>query len=979
MKLNLKKVLVIAAIIMIPVSAFIFINIYNENKEEEKLLMSGNYTKSYKFDFGIDESKRDTGFNTITVSTKKDKSETYFYNEKRGYGFKKGNEIYGMEDGLLKTSIDGIKKNTYLDYAIANGAEFLCDLENGNYDVSFIIGTFSYSKTDVICEGKTLKEMGKDGEVNLYKISDVDVLDGQMNIKFSGSGVTPGIINAILITPNKIPSGLKAEKNNEYANISFDKIEGVSSYNIYRKDIDNSIKVIANTKKNSYKDKTVSIGEEYTYFFTGVYETGLETKMSKEKKISYIDKNVKAPNEVTNFKYSYNDSGEIVLSWDKDDLAKSYKVYHSDRLINENDLEAYSFIAKTDGETINTGIKSINQVYFKIIALNEGGSSNPIVLKVLENSGFNVQIEKMDRGLKTVTIEKGVYVSFRINANEYKEKAVYEIYRNEEIIQKIDENTNSSYLDLSGKNGDIYYVKTYIKGELVNTSEKSIANGDAFLEIPLNKPSDNYQANDASVGDVDGDGEYEIFLKWEPNDAQDNSKSGKTSNVFIDAYKMDGSFLYRIDLGKNIRAGAHYTQFLVYDFDGDSKAELMLKTADGTVDGVGNVIGDKNANYQSESGYVLSGPEFLTLFEGSTGKALDTISYIPERGKVSLWGDEYGNRVDRFLAGVAYLNGETPSAIFARGYYTRAVIASYNVVGKKIITNWICDSNNEENKGLFGQGAHSLSTADIDMDGKDEIIYGSATVDDNGKLLYAIKDVNVDGGGGHGDALHVGDFDLSNPGLEVFMVHEESPNNAGIEMHDGISGKYLYSYKTLTDIGRGCIADIDPNYKGSESFADKYMTSADGKVISSIIPPANFVIYWDGDLGREILDHDFSKSAGKGTPIIYKWDYNNKKTDVLFKFEGTSSNNYTKGNPCLSADLFGDWREEVILRSSDNKSLRIYMGTEVMDYRIYSLMQDVQYRNAVAAQNSAYNQPPHTSFYIGFDKNMIEIPIKNWK
>ena len=195
---------------------------------------------------------------------------------------------------------------------------------------------------------------------------------------------------------------------------------------------------------------------------------------------------------------------------------------------------------------------------------------------------------------------------------------------------------------------------------------KNSGQSGAYFDIPIQKPAGGttpdgvaytYSPNDASVADLDGDGEYEIILKWDPSNSKDNAQSGYTGNVYIDAYKMNGKRLWRIDLGRNIRAGAHYTQFMVYDFDGDGYAEMVCKTADGTVDGEGNIIGDGSKDYRSSSGYILSGPEYLTLFDGRTGKAIDTIDYEPGR-KCCRLGDSYGNRVDRFLAGVAYLDGK---------------------------------------------------------------------------------------------------------------------------------------------------------------------------------------------------------------------------------------------------------------------------------------------------------------------------------
>ncbi|MGO4756718.1 rhamnogalacturonan lyase, partial [Streptomyces sp. 2MCAF27] len=288
-----------------------------------------------------------------------------------------------------------------------------------------------------------------------------------------------------------------------------------------------------------------------------------------------------------------------------------------------------------------------------------------------------------------------------------------------------------------------------------------------YYDVPISPPSGGsdytYEANDASVGDLDGDGDLDIVLKWQPTNAKDNSQSGVTGNTIVDGYTLQGQRLWRIDLGRNIRSGAHYTQFQVYDYDGDGKAEVAMKTADGTVDGTGRTIGSASADHRNSSGYVLDGPEFLTMFNGQTGAAASTVDYVPPRGTVSSWGDSYGNRVDRFLAGTAYLDGSKPSLIEARGYYTRTVISAWNYSGGQLTRKWTFDTNSSTNtgKGYDGQGNHALAIGDVDSDGRDEIVYGSMAVDDNGNALWTNKN-------GHGDAAHLGDLDPSRPGLEYF-------------------------------------------------------------------------------------------------------------------------------------------------------------------------------------------------------------------
>jgi autotransporter-associated beta strand protein len=498
-----------------------------------------------------------------------------------------------------------------------------------------------------------------------------------------------------------------------------------------------------------------------------------------------------------------------------------------------------------------------------------------------------------------------------------------------------------------------------------------------YLRLPLQIPPPGvtpvgenytYSPNDCSVGDLDGDGEYEIVVKWEPSNAKDNSQSGYTGNVYLDAYRLDGTMLWRIDLGRNIRAGAHYTQFQVYDLDGDGKAEVACKTADGTVDGAGVVIGDANADYRNGNGFILDGPEFLTVFNGETGAALATASYVVPRGNAGAWGDNNGNRVDRFLAGVAYLDGQRPSLVMTRGYYTRAVIAAWNWRGGEFTNIWTFDTGHTGTENSFaawrGQGNHNLSIGDVDGDGKDEITYGACAIDDDGTGLYST-------GLGHGDALHMSDMDPDRPGLEVFQPHE-SPTSYGpnaAEFRDARTGELIFGVQASGDIGRGLALDVDPRFRGYEMWASgstggmysarqstpNAVLGPRGVQISATKPSINFGVWWDGDLLRELLD---------GTTIS-KWNWLAGNTSNLLSESGIASNNGTKANPALSADILGDWREEVIWRESGNAALRIYTTTIPTESRFYTLMHDRQYREAIAWQNTGYNQPPHPSFFLG--------------
>lgn len=578
------------------------------------------------------------------------------------------------------------------------------------------------------------------------------------------------------------------------------------------------------------------------------------------------------------------------------------------------------------------------------------------------------QVEALNRGLVAVKVSNGVYLSWRLLGTE-SYSTTFNVYRNGTKIASVTDSTN--YVDTSGSTNSKYTVRTVVNGKESTESDSVSVLSNNYKDVPIQKPSDTklngetvtYSANDASVADVDGDGEYEIILKWNPSNAKDNSQSGYTSNVYIDAYELNGTRLWRIDLGKNIRAGAHYTQFIAYDLNGDGKAEIGMKTADGTIAGDGTVIGDKSKDYRNSKGYVLSGPEYYTLFEGATGKVLTTIDYIPQRGTVSSWGDSYGNRVDRFLAGVGYLNGQSPYLIIARGYYTRTVIVAYRYKSGALARQWTFDTNSSSNsgKGYTGQGNHSLSIADVDGDGNDEIIYGSLVVDHNGSALSCT-------GLGHGDALHVGDFDPSISGLEIFQVHEEYPNAAGTQMRKAGTGSQIWGIKGTSDVGRGVVANMSAKHKyyiawSSQGMYDKNGNAIDNSGGTGNISP-NFAIWWDGDLYRELLDGN----------KINKWSDDTNGLKRIATFSGVSSVNGTKNNPSLQADIFGDWKEEVMYPLSDSSALRIMISTSVSSNKLYTWMHDTQYRCAVAWQNVGYNQPPHPSFYVGPDMSTPSQP-----
>ena len=580
------------------------------------------------------------------------------------------------------------------------------------------------------------------------------------------------------------------------------------------------------------------------------------------------------------------------------------------------------------------------------------------------NAASGYVVENLDRGISAISTGSGMMVSWRFLADD-SDNSIFKLYRNNALIYTSNVGNATCYLDKDGKSTDTYKVETVESATVVSSDTCAMQSGSNYLEVKLDVPKAQtsgitYSPNDCTVGDVDGDGQYELFVKWDPSNSKDNSQKGKTDKVFIDCYKIDGTKLWRIDLGVNIRAGAHYTQMLVADYDLDGLAEMVCKTADGTVDGVGNVIGDSSKDYRNSNGYILSGPEYYTLFEGSTGKALDTVDYNPGRGTVSKWGDSYGNRVDRFLGAVAYLDGVKPSAVTVRGYYTRMTACAYDVVNKKLVQKWYFDTGNDKAKPGYGDGNHNCMPADVDNDGKQEIVLGATCLDDDGSVLWCLNT-------GHGDAMHLGDLLPDRNGLELWICHEDKPY--GVSLVDASNGKTIFHKDGDADTGRCCAANVWAGNDGAEFWGlGNDVFDGSGNTLSCRRPAVNFLSYWDGDLEREILDGYTDKPA-----TISKMKNDGTLTTIL-STDGAYTCNTTKGTPCLSADIFGDWREELIVRASDSKSLRIYCTPYETDYRITTLMHDPQYRNQVAGQNISYNQPPHTSFYLASNYKLPERP-----
>lgn len=585
------------------------------------------------------------------------------------------------------------------------------------------------------------------------------------------------------------------------------------------------------------------------------------------------------------------------------------------------------------------------------------------------------QMERLSRGVVAIPAEiNQVYVGWRLFGTDAPEIA-FNLYRvtdggeplrlNAEPLVKTTDFVDTT-VDLSKSN--TYFVRPVLSGKEQPPSRSFVLPAGAevkpYLSIPLRTP-EGCRVGDAAVGDLDGDGDYEIVVKQEMR-PHDNSHEGYTGQTKLEAYKLDGTFLWRIDLGKNIREGAHYTPFIVYDLDGDGRAEVAVRTADGTVDGTGKVLGDPDADYRNPQGRILEGPEFLTIFEGRTGKALESVDFYPARGQVSQWGDEVGNRSERYLAAVAYLDGRRPSLIMARGYYgprpgrpARNEIAAFNWRDGRLTKLWLFRAAvgiyDDVNKEYVGQGNHSISVADLEGNGRDSIIYGAAVINHDGSGRYSTQL-------GHGDAQHTAKMIPDVDKFQTFSIHENPNHPHGINVRDTATGKLLWS-RPSSDVVRGMAADIDPTHCGYEIWAvgrglNELYDAATGRVVAARRPRScNMAVWWDSDLTRELLN---------GTQIE-KWNPRTQDTELLLDARryGCRSINGSKANPSLSADILGDWREEVIWPTRDQTELRIFTTTLPAQNRIYTLMHNPTYRLGVVCQNVGYNQPPHTGFYLG--------------
>lgn len=627
-------------------------------------------------------------------------------------------------------------------------------------------------------------------------------------------------------------------------------------------------------------------------------------------------------------------------------------------------------------------------------------------------NGYARTMEYLDRGVYAVKSDDGVFVSWRILATEYGEDIAFNVYRNGSLVNKtpIDDKTN--FVDKSGKAGDVYTVVMIMDGKFYE-SEEVTALAENYISIPAQKPEGltdkdgnevTYTLNDASTADVDGDGQYEIVVKWLPDDAFDSGSAVSPSGpTLFDVYEMDGTALWRLNLGLELPSGAHFNQFMVYDMDEDGKAELFVKTSDGTVSYRPNAnglfdmndestivsyIGDKavtpGSNINSNGHASDNSNEYITVFNGMTGEEVDTIDYVNTTGDYADWGKEDGgNRSARYNIAIAYLPADKddsnctttiPAVLFNRGYYDKTTVAAYTLRDGKLCLEW--NFVKENGTEYSGKGNHNLATGDIDKDGFDELVLGAIAIDHDGSVLWVKNGVDGQDYAGHADAIHLAAMNPDNNDLYVFTPQENTAATYNYSLVNAKTGtRWMASWFSKKDVGRGVAANITPN-PGYESWAaatGSGIYGFDGSIIStSKNLPFNWVLYWDGDLLSELGD-------GKGTEgntVISKYNWNTEECDVLEQFADTKMCNWSKNTPSLTADILGDWREEVIVRNEDDTELRIYMTTIETDYMIYTLMHDPVYRNSVASQNSSYNQPSHVGIYLGEDQRDVVLNMQ---
>lgn len=1039
----------------------------------------------YKFDFNYGNSPTLAGWTGVGEKQAYDDTKGYGFTVAPGNGRDRG-EVAEVPDstGILgEMGRDFVLGNSVFEVKVPNG-----DYEVTLYAADLIKGG-STIKSNFTAEGASIGTVSAKQSIGSLTAT-VRVTDGKLTIGNDGymTGLT---VTQVLAAPTGLTAFEPVVQGSNYTfQLNFTGVDEATSYNVYRKGTtDKDFALVKSFTVQQDKDdqlgcraQSVRLGDTYQYYMTCITPIG-ESAPSEICTIKAVLEGVPAPGAPQNVRCTDPAEGvtdlqrSVTIEWDsvgpvtgtndgKTYNVILYNVYRSDKAEGEKGFKEFVKVGTSETTSFTDDTVATNiPYYYKVTAVNAGGEgeksevcktpvtgsfvtggrenySDRALVAINLSGGKGAQTLVSATGPDGQELTSGVYLSWRAFESDMNGKdlnTTFDVYCNGSPIATGVKVTNMVYQ--GGTANDVFKVVGSNDGAIGVQSVDTKCWSNQYLDLRLFCPANetmpdgttcDFSANDMSVGDLDGDGVLELIVKWYPSNAQDNSRGGYTGNTYLDGYDINWatgevSLLWRINLGVNIRSGAHYTQFQVWDYDGDGKAEIAVKTGDGTTsykstDGTAAGLvradsdkyegyvgaaddtvltisvnhGTQNCDYRATSGYIpiAEGHEFFSIFNGEDGtKAADDVPYEPFGGNATAWGDSsdgYRNRIDRFLSATAYLDGETPFAVFCRGYYTRTCLTAYYMkdtdndgVGDTIDIYWKFDTK-EAGSQYEAQGNHGLSVNDVDNDGMDEILYGSLAIDHDGSVKWCTFQQ-------HGDAMHVSDWIPWNPGLEVMQVHEDM-KEWDVEIHDAETGEVLMGYQTGRDTGRGVAADIDPTSVGAEWWSiagpnwkpeggeDEpswdstrgvvFSASSKGKdnliALSTSTPASNFSIFWDGDLLSEVLDHKFD--SGPYMPVgvvISKWDYENSKQETMLYSEEIWSNNGTKGNVGLAADILGDWREEIITRTSgDSNVVRVYTTTIQTDYVVPCLLENLAYREGVAWQNVGYNQPANLSYLL---------------
>ena len=546
--------------------------------------------------------------------------------------------------------------------------------------------------------------------------------------------------------------------------------------------------------------------------------------------------------------------------------------------------------------------------------------------------------EKLDRGLVATATDGGkVYLSWRLLRDD-PQSVGFDVYRRTGTgsAEKINASlltATTDYVDASAPNGQAvsWTVRAVVNGRVTGESAPASISGNrtpqSYRSIALK--SDVRSVDRVGIGDLNGDGTYDFVVKH-PSGSIDPGRIRPSPDTYkIDAYNgKTGEFMWRIDLGWNINHGIWFSPMVVRDLDGDNKAEVCLRTAP--------YAATREQALDGGVGVILQGPEYLSVYDGETGKEIDKVDWI-ERGKVTDWADTTGNRSSRHMLGVAYLDGKTPSVLVVRGTYGLMKVDAWMLKNRKLEKVWRWTNERAPFK-YQGQGQHSIKVGDIDGDGCDEILNGSIAIDNDGRTLWCT-------GLGHGDRFYLSDIDPDRPGLEIWYTIEDPHPQNGVSLWEAMTGNLIFGLREPNkdnQIAGGLVGDIDPAYPGMECWGDKYFFTAGGKTIDGPVPPQNEIVWWDADDLREL------HSRG----VISKWNRT-----------GGTELARTEGSVQHVADITGDWREEIV--TFTNGALRIYSTNVPAATRRVCLMQDPLYRNDVTHRSMGYTHVPMTSYYIG--------------